>query len=131
MTARHVVLYAGTVGGLGWLVKVALIWENGGTNTDEGLVAVMFLVGALGLLVASAAAGAWLTARRPAWLRALAAVGGVVAFLAVFSLLDLVLSPLAEDGSWAKDEVEIVASALLGLALAVVAGRGRQTAVLV
>jgi hypothetical protein len=54
-----------------------------------------------------------------------------VAFLVVFSLLDLVLSPLAEDGSWAKDEVEIVASALLGLALAVVAGRGRQTAVLV
>lgn len=125
MRARQVAFWAGVVGGVGWLAKVALIWANGGTNTDEGLVAVMFAVGVLGMFVAAAAAGAWLTAGRPGWLRALAAAGGIVGFLVLFGLLDAVLSPLAEDGSWAQEEVEIVASAVLALGLAAIARPGR------
>jgi hypothetical protein len=109
---------AGVVGGVGWLVKVALIWANGGSNTDQGLVAAFYFLGLGGLLVAWAACGAWLTTQRPVWLRVLASAGGVVAFFVVFGFLDLVLSPLAVDGHWFQDEIEIVAAALLGLALA-------------
>jgi hypothetical protein len=125
MSARRVAFAAGLVGGISWLAKVAMIWGNDGTNTDKGLVAVAFLVGAAGLMVAAAAAGAWLAAARPLWLRAAAAIAGVVTFLVVFALLDAVLSPLAEDGHWSQDEVEIVASAVLALGLAAVAWPGR------
>jgi len=109
---------AALVGGLGWLVKVALIWANGGTNTDEGLVAVFFFVGLGGLVVAAAAAGVWLTADRPVIARALAGIAGVAAIFLLFALLDAVLSPLAPEGHWFQQEVEIVATALVGVVLA-------------
>lgn len=40
------------VGGAAWLVKVALIWQNGGTNTTDGLVGALFDVGAVTILLA-------------------------------------------------------------------------------
>jgi hypothetical protein len=109
---------AALVGGLAWLVKVALIWGNGGTNLDEGAVSAMYLVGLVGLVVASAAAGAALTGTRPLWVRALAGVLGVAAFVLVSEVLDAVLSPLAAEGSWQREEVAIVATALLALGAA-------------
>ena len=121
MSARNVTFAAGLVGGLGWLIKVALIWGNGGTNTDQGLVAVLYFVGLASLVVAAAAAGVWLTANRPVVLRVLAGILGVVVIFVLFSLFDAVLSPLASDGHWFQQEVEIVATALVGLVLAWVA----------
>ena len=38
------------LGGVAWLVKFALIWENGGSNTTDGLVGVLFDIGAIGIL---------------------------------------------------------------------------------
>ena len=61
MRARKVTFVAGLTGGLSWLAKVALIWGNGGTNTDEGLVAVFYSVGLASLVLAAAAVGVWLT----------------------------------------------------------------------
>ena len=121
MSARKVTFTAGLVGGLGWLVKVALIWGNGGTNTDQGLVAVFFFVGLGGLVVASVAAGVWLTANRPVMVRVLAGIVGLVAIWLLFTLLDAVLSPLVRDDHWFQQEVEIVVTALVGLVLASVA----------
>ena len=121
MVARKVTFTAGLVGGLGWLVKVALIWGNGGTNTDQGLVAVCYFVGVGGLIVAAAAAGAWLTASRPVVVRVLTGIMGVVAIFLLFTIFDAVLSPLARDGHWFQEEVEIVATALVGLVLALAA----------
>jgi hypothetical protein len=126
VSAVRVVFVAGLVGSIAWLVKVALIWGNGGTNTDEGLVAVCYLIGFVGLVVACAAGGAWLTAGRPTWLRAVASIGGVVAFFVMFNLLDLLLSPLTSGGHWFQDEVEILVAATITLALAIVA-RPRRT----
>lgn len=121
MSARKVTFTAGLVGGLGWLVKVALIWGNSGTNTDQGLVAVFFFVGLGGLVVAAAAAGVWLTASRPIVVRVLAGIAGVAVLFLLFTLFDAVLSPLARDGHWFQQEVEIVAVALVGIVLALAA----------
>ena len=118
MTARKATFVAGLTGGLSWLVKVALIWGNGGTNTDEGLVAVLYLLGLASLVVAVAAAGAWLTASRPVVVRVLAGILGVVVMFVLFSAFDAVLSPMVSDGHWFQQEVEIVAAAPVGLVLA-------------
>jgi hypothetical protein len=112
---------AALVGGLAWLVKVALIWGNEGTNLDEGAVGAMYLAGLVGLVVAAGAAGAALTRTRPTWVRALAGVLGVAAFVLVSEVLDAVLSPLAEEGSWQREEVAIVATALLAVGSATAA----------
>jgi hypothetical protein len=40
------------VGGTAWLVKLALIVGNGGTNTTDGLVGVLFDVGGIAILLA-------------------------------------------------------------------------------
>jgi hypothetical protein len=127
MIARRVTLVAGLVGGLGWLTKVALIWGNGGTNTDQGVVAVFYVVGLLGLVVAFAAAGAWLTAGRPVWQRALAVVVGLVTFFLTLAALDAVLAPVAPDDHWFAEEVEIVAMGLVGLLVGLWAGAAART----
>jgi hypothetical protein len=118
MSARKVTFVAGLTGGLGWLVKVALIWGNNGTNTDEGLVAVLYFLGLTSLLVAAVAAGVWLTSKRPVVVRVLAGIIGVVVMFVLFSVFDAVLSPLVSDGHWFQQEVEIVAAALVGFMLA-------------
>jgi hypothetical protein len=119
--ARKTALVAAAVGGLGWLVKVVLIWGNGGTNLDQGVVAVAYVVGLLALVTASAAAGAALARRQPWWIRGAAAVLGVVVFFLVSEALDAVVSPLAPAGTWQRDEVSIVATAVLALACAAAA----------
>jgi hypothetical protein len=47
------------VGGAAWLVKFVLIWENGGTNTTDGLVGVLFDVGAVAILLALGVNARW------------------------------------------------------------------------
>lgn len=130
MMARRIATGAALVGGVAWLVKVALIWGNGGTNLDEGVVGAMYLVGALSLLVASAASGAALLGGRPSWLRAVAAAAGIAVFILGSSLLDALLSPLAAEGSWQREEVAIVTMAVIALAGAAVGlvglGRGSR-----
>jgi hypothetical protein len=134
--SRDAAVAAGLVGGGAWLAKVGLIWANGGSNTDQGVVAVMYLLGLVGLAAASAAAGVALTAGRRVVLRVLGGATGVIAFVVVFSILDPVLSPLAAEGSWMRDEMQILGTAVLALLLVLVAvaaarrtgpaGRGTQ-----
>jgi hypothetical protein len=124
--ARQVAMGAGLVGGFAWLVKVGLIWANGGTNTDQGVVAAMYLLGLGGLAVGAGAAGAALTAGRGVALRALGGAAGLVAFVVVFAVLDVVLSPLAPEDSWARDEMQIVGAAVLALVLVAVAAWQRS-----
>jgi hypothetical protein len=119
--ARDAAVATGLVGGLAWLAKVGLIWANGGSNTDQGVVAVMYLLGLLGLAAASAAAGVALTAGRPVVLRVLGGAAGVIAFVVVFSVLDPVLSPLAAQDSWMRAEMQILGAAVLALLLVLVA----------
>ncbi len=49
-------------GGLFWIVKILLIWENGGTNTIGEAVGLMFLIGTV-LLASATVLWTWRTTR--------------------------------------------------------------------
>ncbi len=103
-------------GGVAWLVKVALIWANGGTNTTDGLVGVLFALGAV-LIGLAAAIRAWQA--RPAAStshRVLAALLAVIAFFAAVNLPILVGWQLF-GGTWIAEEVGVVMTASLAVAL--------------
>ena len=103
-------------GGVAWLVKVALIWANGGTNTTDGLVGVLFALGAV-LSGLAAAIRAWQA--RPAAStshRVLAALLAVIAFFAAVNLPILVGWQLF-GGTWIAEEVGVVMTASLAVAL--------------
>ena len=67
-STRRLAAVAWLVGGVAWLVKLTLIFANGGTNTNEGIVGVVFFVGVLALVVAGAASGFTLLRRWGIWL---------------------------------------------------------------
>ena len=108
-------------GGVAWLVKLTLIFANGGTNTNEGFVGVAFLVGVLALVVAGAASGFTLLRRWGIWAGAIGVPIGAVATLAGFSVIDSVLQSIVPASGWFEEEVGILGTAavalLLGLAL--------------
>jgi hypothetical protein len=94
--------------GAAWLTKTALIAANGGTQTDGGLIGVLWAFGMLSYLIASVAAAVALLHHRPLWQRIAAAV--VIAPLA-FALLNVVdgLAQSAYSGDdWVRDEVALV-----------------------
>jgi hypothetical protein len=92
------------------------IAPNGHRRTDE--CSQGDVLGLASLVVAAAAVGVWLTTNRPVVVRVLAGILGVVLMFVLFAAFDAVLSPLASDGHWFQQEVEIVAAALVGIALA-------------
>jgi hypothetical protein len=103
-------------GGVAWLVKVALIWENGGTNTTEGLVGLLFTVGAVAIVLA-AAIWAW-QSRRSATVpgRFCAVLLAVVAFVAAVNL-PILVGWQVFGRTWVAEEVGVVVTALLAVAL--------------
>jgi hypothetical protein len=104
------------IGGAAWLVKFALIWQNGGTNTTDGLVGVLFDIGAVSILLA-------LTIR--AW------VGpnpGLLRFRPLAVLVAVVVFVLAVNGpivlgwallgrTWLAEEVGILVTAAAAVVL--------------
>jgi hypothetical protein len=125
---RRLAAVAWLVGGAAWLVKLTLILANGGSNTDEGLVAVFFFVGVLALVVAGAASGFTLLRRWGIWAAAIGVPIGAAATLVGISVIDSVLQPIVPASGWYDEEVGILGAAivalLLGLALL---ARGRST----
>lgn len=107
----------GVVAGLAWLVKVGLIYANGGTNTSSGPVAAMYLVGFIGLLLAAGAGGWALLAGRPAWQRALGAIAGLVLAFGATQVVDTVAKGIYRQDGWFRGEVSILLLALVALAL--------------
>ncbi len=106
------------VGGTAWLVKVALIWDNSGTNTTDGMVGVLFDIGAIA--IASAAvlrAWYWRAATLP-WRRLLAVLIALVAFLAAMNL-PILLARQVFGRTWYADEVGILLTAAGALVLGV------------
>ncbi len=117
-------------GGLSWIVKVLLIWENGGTNRFGGTVGLMFMIGTV-LLASATVLWIWHATRgRSLLMRAGLALGGLVALVAVTNLLSLVgyfvyfVFPVR----WLAGEVGVILVAVAAIiAASGVTGRGTIT----
>jgi hypothetical protein len=99
------------VGGAAWLVKFVLIWENGGTNTTDGLVGVLFDVGAVAILLALGVNARWAPNRGLPRNRPMAVLVVMVAFAAAENL------PIGR--TWLAEEVGVllltaIAAVILG-----------------
>jgi hypothetical protein len=120
-STRRLAAVAWLVGGAAWLLKLTLILANGGSNTDEGIVAGVFFVGVLALVVAGAASGFTLLRRWGIWAAAVGVPIGAAATLVGISVIDSVLQPVVPASGWYDEEVGILGAAvvalLLGLAL--------------
>ena len=114
------------IGGAAWLVKVALIWENGGTNTTDGLVGVLFDVGAVAILLALlvrawCVPGPGLLRHRP-----VAVLVVVVAFAAAVNL-PILLGRVLLGRTWLAEEVGILLTAAAALVLGLRWATARRT----
>ena len=127
VTARRTAGLLALGAALAWGTKLTLIAANGGSNDDEGVVAVAYLVGAALVLATGFALGLALTAGRPVWQRAVAGVLGVVAVMLLHSA---VYDPLGEAAvgdagpSWLPEEAGIALMVLTALVAAAVLLRG-------
>ena len=120
------------VGAVAWLVKVSLIAANGGTNTNEGIVAVCFGIGALGLLVGSTSLGLWLTRTRSVLVRVVAAIASIAIFWLTFGFIDEGMQAVVGSSGpdWVQDEMGIVVTAVIWLAIGLwIRARARGAAV--
>ncbi len=94
-------------GGLFWIVKIVLIWQNGGTNRFGGTVGLMFMIGAV-LLAAATVLWAWRATRgRTFLIRAGLLLGAlIVLFLAIN--LPIFVGQTLFPGSWLADEFGVI-----------------------
>ncbi len=104
------------IGGLAWLVKFALIWQNGGTNTTDGLVGVMFVVGAMAIMLALGVR-AWFAPRRGLLRHRPVAVLVVVFGFAAAVNLPIALGWILFGSSWLAEEVGVLLTAAAAIAL--------------
>ena len=104
------------LGGVAWLVKFALIWENGGTNTTDGLVGVLFDIGAIGILLAAMVTAWYAPARGPFRHRPVALLAAVLAVAAAVNL-PIGLGWLLFGRTWLAEEVGVLLTALAALIL--------------
>jgi hypothetical protein len=114
-SSRRLAAVAWLVGGVAWLVKLTFIFANGGSNTDEGIVAVVFLAGVLALVVAGAASGFTLCKRWGTWAAVVGVPIGAAATLVGINLIDSVLKAVVPASGWYEDEVGILGAAVIAL----------------
>lgn len=115
MRAGKIASIAALAGGVAWLVKVGLIWGNGGTNTDGGLVSVCYLLGLVALTVALLAAGYSVVASAPVWLRVVVSVAVLALGWIIFGSIDSAAKGVYDGDDWLRDELGILISAALAL----------------
>lgn len=129
MASRIVAGVLAVVGGAAWLVKVALIWQNGGTNTTDGLVGDLFTVGAVAIVLALIAC-VWMVPNRSLVHRLASVLAVVVGFVLAVNL-PILLGWVILGRTWMAEEVGVVLVAVAALVLGVrwlgdkeLAGRG-------
>jgi hypothetical protein len=108
------------LGAVAWLVEVALIWGNGGTNTDGGVAGLCHVVGLVALGLALLAGGYATVANAPIWLRTVVSLATLALGAVVFTALDDAARALHSGGGWLEDEIGILLAAALMLVFGVV-----------
>ena len=115
------------LGGALWVLKVTLITANHllGRDGDASGVPVLYVAAVTLLALGATAVGAALARRRPWWAQLLAAACAIPALILVYSVVDAVLKGIFGDAgpSWLADELGIVATGALCLAVGVLLGR--------
>ncbi len=96
-------------GGVAWLAKVALIWRNGGTNTTDGIVGVLFDVGAVAILLALTIR-VWVVPRSLRF-KLVAVLAVLLAFVAVVNV-PIALGWLLFGQIWLAEEVGVLLTAV-------------------
>jgi uncharacterized membrane protein len=98
-----------------------VILVTDGEVTDSGAAAVFLLLGVALIVVGAAATGFWLARRWHPVVRVIAAIAAVALFFVAFELLDSLGKNFVERGSYRRDELGILLTAVLALALAAAA----------
>ena len=122
MTKERWISIAGTVlviGGVSWLLKLAVIVATGGRVTDTGAAAVFYVLGLVLLLVGSTGLGLRLTINGTIAMRVLAVVLSPVVLFTSFVLLDSIGRAVVGDRGpdYVPDEAGILLAAVAWLAL--------------
>jgi len=113
-------------GGLIWIVKTVLIWQNGGTNRYDGTVGLMFMIGAV-LLAAATVIWTWRATRnRPILVRGGLLLGAlIVLFLAIN--LPILVGRTLFPRSWLADEFGVILVAVASIAAGGMSWPGTRT----
>ena len=125
MDPRRIASAAAVVGGVSWLMKVTMIWGNGGRDMDSEPVQMLYKAGFAVLAVALGAAGYTLVERAPVWLRMVVAVATPLLVLMVWMLMDEGIKSVYPGHSWLRDEVSVIIAAVVALMMGVW-GSGRH-----
>lgn len=123
MVPRRIASIGAVVGGLAWVARVLLSWLDDG-STDGGLATAMFLVGALALVVASAAAGYTLVEHAPLWLRVVVVVALPLLLIALFAAVDDAVRTLTSEDGWVRGNLTVLVAALIALVVGGLKVRG-------
>ena len=100
-----------------WTVKALAIWEAGGLGKTS-LEDVFFGIGFVTYVIAWALIGIAAASGRHIGVRVAAAVGGVVAGVALVMVLDSLADGLPSSAGWVKEEAGLWAAALITLGVA-------------
>jgi hypothetical protein len=106
------------LGGLAWILKFALIWMNGGTETTQGVVGILFVAGAISLALADGVRAWYLPDTAKVWPRILAALAFLAALVLMVNLPILIGWKLW-GRLWIAEEVGVILTALIAVGLGI------------
>lgn len=107
-------IYAGMIGGIGWMAKMVIMTAQGGPDSSSTSEAFAFFAGLLGVFVATAVFGAYTTRARSRTRQVLSGLGAVVVVAVVIAVGQAGVPAVFGEG-WVQEE------AVLGIVGAVYA----------
>ena len=107
------------VGGVAWILKVALIVENGGSNTDEGSVGLLYVIGLVLLLAGATSIGAIFRQKAPKPTYLASTLASALLLIASYLVLDSLARLILGDAgaSYMEDEWGIIMTGVFWILL--------------